>query len=170
MQDMVGRVAAAERKRITKMLKQALTSPLQKRLGELLTSTDGMQRISALKHEPKDFSYKELEREVQRRSFFLPPRLLVRGAAPSGPSRISGRPWQCAHPDAGFRRLCGCTGPWGRQSCPLVRWAGQIEREAQDANALEWKQGLGCGGSWGGHECLLGARIERMVGSEMLQK
>jgi TnpA family transposase len=30
----------------------------------------GRIRISALKHEPKDFSYKELQREVQRRSFF----------------------------------------------------------------------------------------------------
>src|SRR5450830_1005239 len=33
MHDMVGRVVAAERKRITQMLEQALTSPLQKRLG-----------------------------------------------------------------------------------------------------------------------------------------
>src|SRR5258708_31692374 len=31
-----------------------------------------MYRISALKHEPKDFSYKELRREVERRKFFQP--------------------------------------------------------------------------------------------------
>jgi hypothetical protein len=72
MQDMVGRVVARERTRITQLLEQALTSPLEKQLDKLLTSTDGMHRISALKHEPKDFSYKELEREVQRRSFFEP--------------------------------------------------------------------------------------------------
>jgi hypothetical protein len=72
MQDMVGRVVARERKRITGLLEQALTSPLQKRLDQLLTSADGMHRISALKHEPKDFSHNELEREVKRRYFFEP--------------------------------------------------------------------------------------------------
>lgn len=72
LQDMVGRVVARERKRITQLLEQALTRPLYERLNKLLTSADGMHRISALKHEPKDFSHKELEREVKRRSFFEP--------------------------------------------------------------------------------------------------
>jgi TnpA family transposase len=72
MQDMVGRVVARERKRITGLLEQVLTSPLQTRLDKLLTSADGMHRISALKREPKDFSHNELEREVKRRNFFEP--------------------------------------------------------------------------------------------------
>ena len=72
MQDMVGRVVASERKRITGLLELALTSHLQKTLDKLLTSADGIHRISALKHEPKDFSHNELEREVKRRYFFEP--------------------------------------------------------------------------------------------------
>ena len=72
MQDMVGRAVARERKRITQLLQQALTRPLHERLNKLLTSAEGTHRISALKHEPKDFSHKELEREVKRRSFFEP--------------------------------------------------------------------------------------------------
>ena len=31
-----------------------------------------MYRISVLKHEPKDFTYKELRSEVERRKFFQP--------------------------------------------------------------------------------------------------
>ncbi|WP_457817482.1 hypothetical protein, partial [Staphylococcus aureus] len=31
-----------------------------------------LYRITALKHEAKDFSYKELRREVERRKFFQP--------------------------------------------------------------------------------------------------
>ena len=31
-----------------------------------------MYRISMLKHEPKDFSYKEMRREVERRQIFQP--------------------------------------------------------------------------------------------------
>jgi exonuclease VII large subunit len=72
LQDMVGRVVTAERKRITQMLGQALTPAVDKQLEALLQADENTYRISALKREPKDFSYKELRQEVERRKLFQP--------------------------------------------------------------------------------------------------
>lgn len=72
MQELVGRVVAHERRRITQLLNQALTPAVGQQLDALLQADEGMYRISAFKHEPKDFSYKELRQEVERRKFFQP--------------------------------------------------------------------------------------------------
>lgn len=69
---MVSRVVTGERKRITAMLQHSLPQTVTLRLDELLDADDGMFRISALKHEAKDFSYSELRHEVARRQFFQP--------------------------------------------------------------------------------------------------
>ncbi|WP_333879358.1 DUF4158 domain-containing protein [Methylobacter sp.] len=73
LQDMVSRVATGERRRITGLLEKAMTPDVDKQLEALLESEEGMYRISLLKHEPKDFSYRELRQEVDRRKFFQPP-------------------------------------------------------------------------------------------------
>jgi hypothetical protein len=70
LQDMVSRVLTGERKRIITMLQKTLPSVVEQRINDLLDADEGMYRISALKREPKDFSYKELQREVERRKFF----------------------------------------------------------------------------------------------------
>lgn len=70
LQDMVSRVVTAERRRITAILQKTLPEVAAQRLHDLLVADEGMYRISALKHEPRDFSYKELQREVDRRKFF----------------------------------------------------------------------------------------------------
>lgn len=70
MQDMVGRTVSGERKRITDLLVKALTPEVEQQLEALLAADDGMYRISALKYEPRDFSYGELRQEVGRRKFF----------------------------------------------------------------------------------------------------
>jgi len=72
LQDMVGRVVSGERRRITQLLGHALTPAIAQHLATLLQADEGMYRISALKHEPKDFSYRELRQEVVRRTFFAP--------------------------------------------------------------------------------------------------
>lgn len=72
LQDLVGRVVAGERKRITQLLDHALTPAVEEQLAALLRADEGMYRISALKHEPKNFSYQELRQEVGRRKFFQP--------------------------------------------------------------------------------------------------
>lgn len=72
LQDMVGRAITGERKRITQLLDRALTPAVARQLDALLQADDGMYCISALKHEPRDFSYKELRQEVGRRQCFQP--------------------------------------------------------------------------------------------------
>jgi hypothetical protein len=72
LQDMVGRVITGERKRITQRLDRALTPAVARQLDALLQADEGMYCISALKHEPRNFSYKELRQEVGRRQFFEP--------------------------------------------------------------------------------------------------
>jgi hypothetical protein len=72
LQDMVGRTVTSERLRVTSLLGQALTPEIERRLEELLEADQGMYRISVLKHEPKDFSYRELRQESERRKFFQP--------------------------------------------------------------------------------------------------
>ncbi len=70
LQEMIGRVVAGERSRIQLLLNKAMTPGVDKQLEMLLQADEGMYRISVLKHEPKDFSYNELRREVERRKFF----------------------------------------------------------------------------------------------------
>lgn len=72
MQDMVGRVVTHERSRVTRLLEQTMTSTVEHGLDDFLRADEQMYRISALKREPKDFSYQELKREVERRKFFQP--------------------------------------------------------------------------------------------------
>lgn len=72
MQEMVGRVVAGERKRVSELLNRAITPDVEALLDTLLRADERLYRITALKHEAKDFSYKELRREVERRKFFQP--------------------------------------------------------------------------------------------------
>lgn len=53
-------------------LSQSMTATVANKLKLLLEADEGMYKVSVLKHEPKDFSYKELQREVERRKFFQP--------------------------------------------------------------------------------------------------
>jgi Domain of unknown function (DUF4158)/Tn3 transposase DDE domain len=71
-QDLISRVVTGERRRITEMLGQVMTPAIERRLAALLHADEGMYRISELKHEPKDFSYKALRQEAARRKVFQP--------------------------------------------------------------------------------------------------
>ena len=70
LQDLVGQAVTCERQRITGLLDRALTPALEKQLNELMQADEGMYRISVLKHEPSDFSYRELRQEAERRKSF----------------------------------------------------------------------------------------------------
>jgi TnpA family transposase len=92
LQDMIGRVVTYERSRVTQLLQQRLTPTLERHLDALLEGNDQLYRISALKREPKDFSYKELRKEVERRQFFLPLHEFARDfLAAAGLSNESGK-------------------------------------------------------------------------------
>lgn len=72
LQDIVGGAVTRERKRITKLLNDALPPDAKKQLDTLLHAEEFVYRISALKREARDFSYGELKREVERRQQFQP--------------------------------------------------------------------------------------------------
>ena len=72
LQDMTGRVVAAERQRVSALLERALTKSIARQLGAMLEADDSMYQVTLLKHEPKDFSYRELKQESGRRTFFAP--------------------------------------------------------------------------------------------------
>lgn len=72
LQEMIGRVVTGERTRIMKLLTTAITPTVENQLKTLLEAEEGVYGINLLKHEPKDFSYKELRREVERRKYFQP--------------------------------------------------------------------------------------------------
>jgi len=54
------------------MLGRALRRDLQERLDSLREADEYLYRFSALRKEPKDFSYQELRREVERRQLLQP--------------------------------------------------------------------------------------------------
>src|SRR6516225_2434810 len=72
LQDLVGRVVRGERDRISLLLEQDLSRENRQRLDSLFEADEYLSRVSALRKEPKDFSYKEMRREVQRRQMFAP--------------------------------------------------------------------------------------------------
>ena len=72
MQDLIGHVVTSERQRITQLLDKAITPEIVAQLERMLQAEEGVYRINVLKHEPKDFSNKELRQEVARRNFFQP--------------------------------------------------------------------------------------------------
>ena len=49
-----------------------MTPDVQRQLQALLESDEGLYQLTILKHEPKDFSRKELRQEGERRRFFQP--------------------------------------------------------------------------------------------------
>jgi len=72
LQDMVGRVITGELNRVTQLLETALTPAIEQQLDALLEAGEELYRIRAFKHEPRDFSYKQLRQEVERRKIFEP--------------------------------------------------------------------------------------------------
>ena len=72
LQDMTGRVVSAERRRVSDLLSHALTTEISQHLDAMLCADESMYQVSLLKHEPKNFSYKELRQESERRAFFEP--------------------------------------------------------------------------------------------------
>jgi TnpA family transposase len=72
LQDLVTRAVSHERRRVIRLLGQAITPEVEKQLQALLESDEGLYQLTILKHEPKDFSHKELRQEGERRRFFQP--------------------------------------------------------------------------------------------------
>jgi len=66
LQDIVSQTLSIERKRITEIIEQSLDGSTRSFLDELYVNREGVYAITTLKHEPKDFSLKELKKEIAR--------------------------------------------------------------------------------------------------------
>jgi hypothetical protein len=66
LQDIVRGALTIERQRLGDVLERTISTDEEVLLGGLFTTTDGLHAVTALKHDPKDFSYKQLNREVTR--------------------------------------------------------------------------------------------------------
>ena len=69
LQDLVSRVVTGERRRITDMLGQAMTSAIEHQLAALLRAGEAMYLISELKHEPKTSTAKRCARKLRAGRF-----------------------------------------------------------------------------------------------------
>lgn len=66
MQDLVSQALASERARLTGILDRHLDTATLKALDALYVARDGTYAITPLKREPKDFSLREMKREIAR--------------------------------------------------------------------------------------------------------
>jgi hypothetical protein len=66
LQDVVSQAMAQERERISEIIKSSLDDKTRIALDDLYVSRDGIYAITSLKHEPKDFSLKEMKSETAR--------------------------------------------------------------------------------------------------------
>lgn len=92
LQDMTGRVVTGERQRVTALLDDALAPDVAQQIDALLQADESAYRITLLKREPRDFSWRELREEVGRRQSFASLHAFARGFLElAGISTESGR-------------------------------------------------------------------------------
>lgn len=72
MQSLVGQALTHEQERLATLVSQLLPPPERATLDQLLEARSGPYEITQLRREPKDFSAKELKREVQRGAHLRP--------------------------------------------------------------------------------------------------
>ena len=66
LQDVVSRALTFERRRVAEVLGTLIGKDQESALDRLLTDQDGLYAITAIKHEPRDFSHKQLLAEIKR--------------------------------------------------------------------------------------------------------
>jgi uncharacterized protein YdeI (YjbR/CyaY-like superfamily) len=79
-EEVVGKAMTGERKRLEQAVIDGIPEEQRTQLDNLLTAEESLHQLTLLKHEPKDFGYKEIQREVERgetlydlNSFHFPP-------------------------------------------------------------------------------------------------
>ena len=66
LQEIISQTMATERQRLTAILERALDQEAKTALRSLYTERESLYAITTLKHEPKDFSAKEMRNEIAR--------------------------------------------------------------------------------------------------------
>ena len=72
LQETVGRALLAEQRRLATLIRQHLTPEESATLQRLLEDTQGRYGITSLKREPRDFTWREMSRELARRQQLRP--------------------------------------------------------------------------------------------------
>jgi hypothetical protein len=67
LQDLIGSAMTQEQNRIEKAVASGIPAAQRLQLDNLLTAEENLYQLTLLKHEPKDFSYQEVQKEVGRR-------------------------------------------------------------------------------------------------------
>jgi hypothetical protein len=68
LQEMIGKAMTGERHRLEKAVLEDISEPERVQLDHLLTAEESLYQLTLLKHEPKDFSHQEIQKEVERRA------------------------------------------------------------------------------------------------------
>jgi len=66
-EEVISRAMTDERKRLEQAVINGIPEEQRIQLDNLLTAEESLYRLTLLKHEPKDFSYQEIQREVSKR-------------------------------------------------------------------------------------------------------
>jgi|SRR5659263_35389 len=66
-EEVIGRAMTDERKRLEQAVINGIPEEQRIQLDNLLTVEESLYQLTLLKHEPKDFSYQEIQREVSKR-------------------------------------------------------------------------------------------------------
>src|SRR5713101_2771597 len=64
----MGAVQTNERKRLERAVLEGIPEEQREQLDNLLTAEESLYQLTLLKHEPKDFSYQEVQKEVGKRT------------------------------------------------------------------------------------------------------
>jgi hypothetical protein len=68
MQLIIGKAMTGERKRLEKAVLEGIPEEQRTRLDNLLIAEESLYQLTLLKHEPKDFSCQEVQKEVEKRT------------------------------------------------------------------------------------------------------
>jgi Domain of unknown function (DUF4158) len=67
-EEVVGKAMTNEQKRLEQAVREGIPEKQRTRLDNLLTAEENLYQLTLLKHEPKDFSHQEVEKEVVKRA------------------------------------------------------------------------------------------------------
>lgn len=82
LQTLVSEVLSAERRRLGALLAQVLDEPAKATLGQLLERDDTLSQLAALKQDAKDFGWRQMAREREKRTTLAPLHEIAKGLLP----------------------------------------------------------------------------------------
>lgn len=90
MQELVSEALSAERRRLGELLAQALDESAKAALGQLFVRDDTLSQLAALKQDAKDFGWRQMAREREKRATLEP--LRYREGAAAQARRLAAEP------------------------------------------------------------------------------